>query len=135
VSELGLGDAVRLLGFVRTMSFRRCTTPPTCSCWRRAATICSSEGFGIAIVERPQVGCPSSPARSGGIPEAVREGETGFLVDPDDPAAVARRPSACSATTGCADAWVPPDSGGGDPLQLDRVAADLIRIDQEFRRP
>jgi phosphatidylinositol alpha-1,6-mannosyltransferase len=39
------------------------------------------EGFGISLAEAPACGVPVIAGRSGGIPEAVRDGETGLLVD------------------------------------------------------
>jgi len=48
-----------------------------------------AEGFGISLVEASACGLAVVGGRSGGVPDAVREGETGVLVDPDDPAAVA----------------------------------------------
>jgi phosphatidyl-myo-inositol dimannoside synthase len=42
------------------------------------------EGFGIAFVEAGASGVPSVAGRSGGVPSAVRHGETGILVTPDD---------------------------------------------------
>jgi phosphatidylinositol alpha-1,6-mannosyltransferase len=43
------------------------------------------EGFGIALVEASACGIPVVGGRTGGIPDAVREGETGLLVDPLQP--------------------------------------------------
>jgi phosphatidylinositol alpha-1,6-mannosyltransferase len=48
------------------------------------------EGFGIALLEASASGKPVVAGRSGGMPDAVREGETGLLVDPEDPESVAR---------------------------------------------
>ncbi|MGI8731566.1 MAG: glycosyltransferase family 4 protein, partial [Solirubrobacteraceae bacterium] len=45
------------------------------------------EGFGIALVEAALAGRPSIAGNSGGIPDAVHDGETGLLVDPSDPEA------------------------------------------------
>jgi phosphatidylinositol alpha-1,6-mannosyltransferase len=47
------------------------------------------EGFGIALAEASACGLPVVAGRSGGLAEAVRDGETGLVVDPDDPDAVA----------------------------------------------
>jgi phosphatidylinositol alpha-1,6-mannosyltransferase len=46
------------------------------------------EGFGISLVEASACGLPVVAGRSGGIPQAVRDGETGFLVDAERPEAV-----------------------------------------------
>lgn len=47
------------------------------------------EGFGIALADAAAAGVPVIAGRSGGTAEAVKDGETGQLVDPADPAAVA----------------------------------------------
>jgi len=47
------------------------------------------EGFGIVFIEANAAGLAVLGGRSGGVADAVVEGETGVLVDPGDPAAVA----------------------------------------------
>ncbi|OLC06584.1 MAG: hypothetical protein AUH78_02215 [Gemmatimonadetes bacterium 13_1_40CM_4_69_8] len=47
------------------------------------------EGFGIALAEASACGLPVVAGNSGGLAEAVRDGETGFVVEPDAPGAVA----------------------------------------------
>ena len=47
------------------------------------------EGFGLVFLEAGACGKPVLGARTGGIPDAVLDGETGLLVPPDDPAALA----------------------------------------------
>lgn len=47
------------------------------------------EGFGIAFLEASACGKPVVAGRSGGVPDAVRDEETGVLVDPESPVAVA----------------------------------------------
>jgi len=48
----------------------------------------SMEGFGIVYLEASASGLPVVVGRSGGAVEAVRDGETGLLVPPDDPGAL-----------------------------------------------
>jgi phosphatidylinositol alpha-1,6-mannosyltransferase len=47
------------------------------------------EGFGIVFLEAGACGVPVVGARSGGVPDAVRDGETGLLVPPSSPDALA----------------------------------------------
>ena len=47
------------------------------------------EGFGIVYLEGMSFGLPALASRAGGASDVVTDGETGVLVDPDDPAAVA----------------------------------------------
>ncbi|MDR0993919.1 MAG: glycosyltransferase family 4 protein [Verrucomicrobiota bacterium] len=47
------------------------------------------EGFGIVLLEAALRGVPGVATRCGGIPDAVMDGQTGVLVPPDDPAAMA----------------------------------------------
>lgn len=49
------------------------------------------EGFGLVVVEALMHGKPVVASRHGGLTEIVTEGETGFLVSPEDPAMLADR--------------------------------------------
>ena len=48
-----------------------------------------SEPQGVVVIEALATGTPVIGARVGGIPEMISEGETGWLVAPNDPAALA----------------------------------------------
>jgi phosphatidyl-myo-inositol dimannoside synthase len=48
-----------------------------------------TEGFGIVYLEAGACGVPVVGGRSGGVPDAVDDGRTGLLVDPQDPGAIA----------------------------------------------
>jgi len=134
VGELGLGDAVRFLGFVPDDELPALYNAADVFVLASRRYDLLVEGFGIAIVEASASGLPVIASRSGGIPEAVREGETGFLVDPDDPAAVA-----AMAVRLLGDDALRRRMGAAGRAAVethynwDRVAADLIRIDREFR--
>ena len=47
------------------------------------------EGLGMVMLEAAACGVPGIGSRVGGIPEGITEGETGFLVPPQDPEALA----------------------------------------------
>jgi phosphatidylinositol alpha-1,6-mannosyltransferase len=93
------------------------------------------EGFGLSLTEASACGIPVIGGLSGGIPDAVREGETGLLVDPEHPEAVVNavrlllRDSEQARRLG---------AGGRKAVESffnwDRVVADVVRIGEEYRR-
>lgn len=50
----------------------------------------SIEGLGLSLLEAAHFGCPVIGTSIGGIPEALQEGQTGWLVPPSDPEALSR---------------------------------------------
>ncbi|MGW3283923.1 glycosyltransferase [Streptomyces sp. NPDC001002] len=84
-SRLGIADVVRFC-------------PPVgqdqLADWFRAASVLVmpsySESFGLVAIEAQAAGTPVLAAAVGGLPVAVRDGHTGFLVQGHDPAAYAR---------------------------------------------
>ena len=135
ITELGLGEAaVRLLGFVPDEELPALYNAADVFVLDSRRFDLLVEGFGIAIVEASACGLPVVGGRSGGIPEAMRDGETGLLVDPEAPAAVAA--AVCQLL---ADGEMRRRMGAAGRSAVeqyynwDRVAADLIAIDREFR--
>ena len=134
--DLGLGDAVRFLGAVPDADLPGLYNAADLYVGASRRHDLLAEGFGISLVEASACGLAVVGGRSGGVPDAVREGETGILVDPDDPAAVA-----AGINRLLADAPLRQQLGAAGRRAVetfynwDRVAADLIRIDAAFRLP
>ncbi len=136
VAELGLGDAVRLLGFVPDAELPALYNAADLYVGVSRRHELLAEGFGISLVEASACGLPVVGGRAGGVPDAVRDGETGVLVDPDDPTAVA---AAVARLLGDGELRRRLGAAGRRAVETyynwDRVAADLIRIDERHRRP
>ncbi len=87
------------------------------------------EAFGLVFLEAAASGLPVVAGRSGGVPEALVDGETGYLVDPRDVELVARRISALLTAPATAQAmgslgrlWVRENQ----PPQGAQVVAELL---------
>jgi len=88
--DLGIADSVRFVGNVPDADLPALYNSATAYVGvSRKAEGERVEGFGIALAEASACGLPVIAGRSGGASEAVREGETGLVVDPDDSEAVA----------------------------------------------
>src|SRR5947207_1768944 len=88
--QLRLGDRVRFLGGIGDQDLPAFYNLASLyvGASRRAERL-GVEGFGISLVEASACGLPVVAGNSGGVPDAVRDGETGLLVPPEDPAALA----------------------------------------------
>ena len=88
--EHGVGDRVHFLADVSDAELPLAYTLADVYVGVSRLTARDVEGFGIALLEASATAKPVVAGRSGGMPDAVREGETGLLVDPEDPAHLAR---------------------------------------------
>jgi glycosyltransferase involved in cell wall biosynthesis len=82
--RLGLGDTVVFLGHVDRDTLALEYSRARCFC---LPTV--QEGFGIVFAEAMAAGLPVVACRAAAVPEVVRDGETGLLVPPRTPAALA----------------------------------------------
>lgn len=63
-----------------------------------AASRLDSESFGVAVAEASACGIPVVTSDAGGLPEVVQNGETGFIVPRENPAALAEAIKSLIAT-------------------------------------
>ncbi|MEV5102339.1 D-inositol-3-phosphate glycosyltransferase [Streptomyces massasporeus] len=90
----GLQKLAARLGVADVVRFRPPVGQEQLADWFRAASVLVmpsySESFGLVAIEAQAAGTPVLAASVGGLPVAVRDGHTGFLVRGHDPAAYAR---------------------------------------------
>ncbi len=82
IRQAGWEDQVRLMGFRPDVS-------ALLSALDLLVHPALREGLGLAVLEASAAGVPVIAARAGGLPEICRDGETGLLVPPGDPDALA----------------------------------------------
>ncbi|WP_424889737.1 D-inositol-3-phosphate glycosyltransferase [Streptomyces sp. XH2] len=86
----GLQKLAARLGIADVVRFRPPVGQEQLADWYRAASVLvmpsHSESFGLVAAEAQACGTPVLAAAVGGLPVAVRDGESGFLVDGHDPA-------------------------------------------------
>jgi mannosyltransferase len=67
---------------------------PDVAAWLERSTVLVHparwEGFGLGVLEAMVAGLPVVASNVSSLPELVVDGETGYLVKPDDPPALAR---------------------------------------------
>jgi phosphatidylinositol alpha-1,6-mannosyltransferase len=79
--DLGVQDRVRFLGHVPEADLPALYNCAEVYLGLSRTVELMAEGFGISLIEASACGLPVVGGLSGGIPDAVRDGETGFLVD------------------------------------------------------
>ena len=82
---LGLGERVALLGDISRERLAEEYANADCFCLPSV-----QEGFGIVFLEAMAAGLPVVACRAAAVPEVVLDGQTGVLVPPRDPEALAR---------------------------------------------
>lgn len=87
--DLGVSDAVRFLGRVSDAEVIDALLACDAFALLSRESPPDVEGFGLVLLEAGACGRPVVGARSGGIPDAVAEDDSGLLVPPDDPPATA----------------------------------------------
>jgi phosphatidyl-myo-inositol dimannoside synthase len=134
--KLGISDRVRLLTSVPDGDLPAVYNCAEIYLGLSRLTDSAAEGFGISLVEASASGVPVVAGRSGGIPEAVRDGETGLLVDAEQPEEVGR--ALCSLLEDRALAQRLGAAGRRaveSYYNWDRVTADLADIGHELGVP
>jgi phosphatidyl-myo-inositol dimannoside synthase len=133
--ELGVGDRVRFLTDVPDRDLPALYNVAEVYLGVSRLMEQRVEGFGISIVEASACAIPVVAGRSGGIPEAVRDGETGVLVDAERAEAVVE---AVGRLLEDRELRARLGAAGRRAVESyynwDRVAGDLARIGREFGR-
>jgi phosphatidylinositol alpha-1,6-mannosyltransferase len=89
VRRLDLQSHVAFLGNVDHSSVASLLR--SCDLFLLPSSKLQGEGYGIAFLEAGACGVPAIGGDTGGIPEVIEDGETGFLVNPEDPGEIAQR--------------------------------------------
>lgn len=90
-ADLGIADRVHFTGFVSTAELEAAFAE--CDAFVLPAVVDAKgdvEGLGVVLLEALAYGKPVIASGAGGIVDIVRDGETGLLVPPGDPDALAR---------------------------------------------
>jgi glycosyltransferase involved in cell wall biosynthesis len=82
ITELGVGDRVRLIGYVADL-------PALMASADVVAMPSWEEPFGLVALEGMAMAKPVVATHAGGVPEFIDHGATGLLIPPRDPAALA----------------------------------------------
>lgn len=129
ISRLGLGERVELLG--------RCDFNQVQTLMSRARALVvpsTYEGMPLVILEAMAIGLPVVASSVSGIPEVVRDGETGWLVPAEDISALARvlreihdDPTELRRRGEAGEQWVRREAGPGAAAQR---WLELIRTEE-----
>ena len=102
-SPEGLQKLAARLGIADVVRFRPPVGQEQLADWFRAASVLVmpsySESFGLVAIEAQAAGTPVLAAAVGGLPVAVRDGQTGFLVRGPQPRRLRARAAPTSPTT------------------------------------
>jgi glycosyltransferase involved in cell wall biosynthesis len=91
VEQLGLSDNVRLVGYITEEELESYYALATVFALTSHEVNFYVEGLGLVFIEAAARGLVAVGSSHGGIPEAIADGETGFLVDPHQPEEIGRK--------------------------------------------
>lgn len=89
IAAHGLQDCVRLSGAVSDEALQRAYETASVLVLTPQADNLHFEGFGLVYLEAGAYGVPVVATRTGGVPDAVKDGVTGYLAEPGDVAGIA----------------------------------------------
>jgi glycosyltransferase involved in cell wall biosynthesis len=130
IAEKGLGNVVRIVP--------HCADMP--AAYGLAAVVVAPslapEGFGRVPVEAAAMGVPAIASAIGGFTETIAAGETGWLVTPGDPAALAAAMTEALALSGLARAILTQKAMSAARVRYDtrKMVADTLSVYAELTR-
>ncbi|MEO8635346.1 MAG: glycosyltransferase family 4 protein [Gemmatimonadales bacterium] len=132
--QLGVRDRVRFLGSVPEAQLPGLYRAATLYAGLSREANGQVEGFGLSLVEAQASGIPVIASTSGGIPDAVMDGRTGVLIQPDDPTAAAVTMIGLLSDPGRRAAMGRSGRARVEQyLNWERVAGDLARLSEEWK--
>jgi phosphatidyl-myo-inositol dimannoside synthase len=132
--RLGLEDRVRFLTDVPDSDLPALYNCANIYLGLTRSTGLDVEGFGLSLVEASACGVPVIAGLSGGMPDAVRDGETGLLVDSERP-----EPAQSAVRRLLGDTQLAKTLGMGGRKAVesfynwDRVTSEMVRIGNASR--
>ena len=125
-SELGLGDAVRFLGFREDV--------PELLAQAECALLASDyEGCPLAVVEALAAGVPVAATDAGGVRELVRPGQTGAVAPPDAAALTAALEDVLADPARAAEMGAAARREAASRLSLEAMTRSLVTLYDDLR--
>ena len=90
-----------------------------------------NEGTPVSLIEAQAAGDPVVSTRVGGVPSVVREGQTGFVVDPEDEQGLVDAVARVLATPAVAERAA---AAAGESAQAFSLESLVDHIDELYRR-
>ncbi len=119
-----LGDRLVWAGFRRDM-------PAVCFASDVIVLTSDNEGTPVSLIEAQAAGTPVVSTRVGGVPSVVREGQTGFVVDPEDEQGLADAVARVLATPAVAERAA---AAAGESAQAFSLESLVGHMDELYRR-
>lgn len=137
IARLQLGDRVKLLGALQPAEVKTAYQQAdlmvlACCASKDPRWLDNQDGIPVVLMEAMASGLPAISSRVAGIPELIRDHDTGLLVDPDDPPALAAAMARLLADEGLAQRLA--QAGRNYVVQEFGAQTNALRLQKIFTR-